>query len=137
MSTLISLVSHENMPNIIAAIALKPDRLAFLVTSAFAETSYPYLCNLLREKLPQLKDNPLTPVISGDECKDCMLRHNCVYSYIFETPPPQQSTVLSKLDNPPRPYVIQPPYDGKTLYRPSEEIRFGLVLIGQRAMDYL
>ena len=54
MSTLISLVSHENMPNIIAAIALKPDRLAFLVTSAFSETSYPYLCNLLRKKLPKL-----------------------------------------------------------------------------------
>ena len=54
MSTLISLVGHENMPNIIAAIALKPDRLAFLVTEAFAETSYPHLCNLLRKKLPKL-----------------------------------------------------------------------------------
>jgi hypothetical protein len=66
-----------------------------------------------------------------------MLRHNCVYSYIFETPPPPQSTVLSKLDNPPRPYVIQPPSDGKTDYQPGEELSFGLVLIGHRAMDYL
>jgi len=56
MSTLISLVSHENMPNVIAAVALKPDRLAFLVTEAFEETSYPNLCILLRRKLPTLDE---------------------------------------------------------------------------------
>lgn len=56
MSTLISLVSHENMPNVIAAVVLKPDRLGFLVTEAFAKTSYPYLCELLSKKLPNLNE---------------------------------------------------------------------------------
>jgi hypothetical protein len=76
-------------------------------------------------------------VAKEKECKDCMLRHNCVYSYIFETPPPQKSQVLSKVHNPPRPYVIEPPSDGKVDYKSGEKLSFGLVLIGQRAMDYL
>ena len=96
----------------------------------------PYMGNTLRGGFGHVF-RQVACVAKENECKDCMLRHNCVYSYIFETPPPQQSQVPSKVDNPPRPYVIEPPYDGKTLYQPGEEIRFGLVLIGQRAMDYL
>jgi len=96
----------------------------------------PYMGNTLRGGFGHVFRD-VACVAKENECKDCMLRHNCVYSYIFETPQPQNSAVLSKLHNPPRPYVIEPPHDGKTDYQPGEELSFGLVLIGQRAMDYL
>ena len=96
----------------------------------------PYMGNTLRGGFGHVF-RQVVCITKNNECKDCMLRHNCVYSYIFETPRPQNSEVLSKLQDAPRPYVIEPPYNGKTAYQPGEEIRFGLVLIGQRAMDYL
>jgi len=96
----------------------------------------PYMGNTLRGGFGHVF-RQVVCIAKENECSECMLRHNCVYSYIFETPRPQNSEVLSKLQDAPRPYVIEPPYNGKTDYQPSEELRFGLVLIGQRAMDYL
>jgi len=69
-------------------------------------------------------------------CDDCLLRHRCVYSYVFETPPPEGSGKMSKYERAPHPFVIEPPPDGRDLYRPGEGFSFGLVLIG-RANDYL
>ena len=96
----------------------------------------PYMGNTLRGGFGHVFKQVVC-IAKENECQDCMLRYNCVYSYIFETPRPQNSPVLSKLQDAPRPYVIEPPHDGKTDYQPGEELRFGLVLIGQRAMDYL
>ncbi len=72
----------------------------------------------------------------GKECDDCLLRHRCVYSYVFETPPPATTERMTKYRRAPHPFVIEPPLDTKTRFAPGEAIDFGLVLIG-RADDYL
>jgi len=75
-------------------------------------------------------------VVDHRECNRCILRHNCSYSYIFETPLPKDTEVLSKIADVPRPFVIEPPFSEKTDYESGEELRFGLVLIG-KAIDFL
>ena len=70
------------------------------------------------------------------DCSDCILKYKCAYSYIFETPLPKDTEVLSKIPNIPRPFVLEPPLGGKTHYRPLDELRFGLVLIG-KAIEFL
>jgi len=75
-------------------------------------------------------------VIRDKECADCLLKGKCVYSYIFETPPPANTAVMRKYEAAPHPFVIEPPFERKRVYRPGEELLFGLVLIG-RAIDYL
>ncbi|NTU41975.1 MAG: CRISPR system precrRNA processing endoribonuclease RAMP protein Cas6 [Nitrospirales bacterium] len=70
------------------------------------------------------------------DCADCILRERCVYSYVFETPPPAGTKMMRKYEAAPHPFVIEPPPERRRGYRPGEEIRFGLVLIG-RAIDYL
>ncbi|MFH1027814.1 MAG: CRISPR system precrRNA processing endoribonuclease RAMP protein Cas6 [Pseudomonadota bacterium] len=72
----------------------------------------------------------------GKECDDCLLRQRCVYSYVFETPPPETTERMTKYRRAPHPFVIKPPLNKKTHYAPGEAIDFGLVLIG-RADDYL
>jgi hypothetical protein len=71
-----------------------------------------------------------------DECKGCLLKSNCPYAYIFETAPPPGAQALRNYENVPRPFVLEPPLENKTVYRPGETLTFGLVLFGQ-AIDYL
>ncbi len=66
----------------------------------------------------------------------CVLPKVCVYTYTFETPPPEGSQILRKYPHAPHPFVIEPPADQRQLFEPGEELYFGLVLIG-RALDYL
>ncbi len=56
-------------------------------------------------------------VIRDKECSDCLLKGKCVYSYIFETPPPADTTVMRKYEAAPRPFVIEPPFERKRVYR--------------------
>ncbi len=69
-------------------------------------------------------------------CSECLLYEKCVYSYIFETPPPKATKIMRKYRAAPHPFVIEPPLENKTKYLPGEELRFGLILVG-RAIDYL
>jgi hypothetical protein len=48
-------------------------------------------------------------VIRDKECSDCLLKGKCVYSYIFETPPPADTAVMRKYEAAPHPFVIEPP----------------------------
>jgi hypothetical protein len=48
-------------------------------------------------------------VIRDKECADCLLKGTCVYSYIFETPPPADTAVMRKYQAAPHPFVIEPP----------------------------
>jgi len=75
-------------------------------------------------------------VLQRAGCEGCPLRHRCVYSYVFETPPPPSSRLMRKYPHAPHPFVIEPPLEGRTEYAPGEPLEFGLVLIG-RAIDYL
>ena len=72
------------------------------------------------------------------ECNECMLQAKCVYSYIFETPLPQNLLEKSKfkIKRPPHPYVFEPPISSQIEYAPGEELIFNLILIG-RGIEYL
>jgi len=72
------------------------------------------------------------------ECNKCLLQEKCVYSYIFETPFPQNLLEKSKfkLKRPPHPYVLEPPITSKIEYNHNDELAFNLILIG-RGIEYL
>jgi hypothetical protein len=70
------------------------------------------------------------------ECRECILKHQCPYAYIFETAPPEGTQALRKYESIPRPFILEPPLETKTQYQPGEHLAFGLVLIG-RAIEYL
>ena len=70
-------------------------------------------------------------------CQDrCQLPATCIYAYVFETPPPPGSHVLTKIPTAPHPFVIEPSLETRRVYEPGEELTFQLVLVG-RAIDYL
>jgi len=69
-------------------------------------------------------------------CDDCLLKQKCVYSYIFETPPPEDSGMMKKYPAAPHPFILLPPLERKRLYKPGETFCFELTLIG-RATEYL
>ncbi len=69
-------------------------------------------------------------------CDSCMLKGKCVYSYVFETPPPSDTSKMRKYPYAPHPFVITPPLEEKRTYRDGEALCFELTLIG-RSIDYL
>jgi CRISPR-associated endoribonuclease Cas6 len=74
--------------------------------------------------------------VKAKDCADCLLKEKCVYSYVFETPPPSDTKIMRKYKAAPHPFVIEPPPEKRRGYKPGDEINFGLILIG-RALDYL
>ncbi len=74
--------------------------------------------------------------LKKNDCADCILKEKCVYSYIFETPPPSDTKIMRKYISAPHPFIIEPPPERKRGYTPKDEITFGITLIG-RAIDYL
>ncbi|MBI5745593.1 MAG: CRISPR system precrRNA processing endoribonuclease RAMP protein Cas6 [Nitrospirae bacterium] len=74
--------------------------------------------------------------IRGKECVECLLKTRCIYSYVFETYPPEDSEILRKYEKAPHPFIIEPPLEEKRFYKPGETISFNLILIG-KAIDYL
>jgi hypothetical protein len=45
-------------------------------------------------------------VVRDTACADCMLYRTCVYPYLFETPPPQDSAKMRRYDSAPHPYAL-------------------------------
>ena len=74
--------------------------------------------------------------LKDKECSDCMLKERCIYSYVFETPPPAGAKVMRKYLSVPHPFVIEPPMERRMGYKPGDELAFGLTLVG-KAIDYL
>jgi len=64
-------------------------------------------------------------------CRDCDHATACVYSYIFNTPPPPGSDRMKKAETAPHPFVIEPPLEEKQFYNPGDRLAFGLLLIGR------
>ncbi|MBM4429600.1 MAG: hypothetical protein FJ026_04525, partial [Chloroflexi bacterium] len=69
-------------------------------------------------------------------CPTCLVKNNCPYAYIFETPLPQDAGVLRSYSEVPHPFVLEPPLDTRSVYQAGETMDFGLVLVG-RAINYL
>lgn len=74
--------------------------------------------------------------IKDKECSDCLLKEKCIYSYVFETPPPSDTKIMRKYKSAPHPFIIEPPLEKRHGYTSETELTFGLILIG-RAIDYL
>ncbi len=74
--------------------------------------------------------------VKNKECPDCLLKEKCIYSYVFETPPPSDTKIMRKYKAAPHPFVIEPPPEKRRGYNPGDEITFGLTLVG-RAIDYI
>jgi CRISPR-associated endoribonuclease Cas6 len=75
-------------------------------------------------------------VCRGKECSDCLLKQQCIYSWVFETPVPDDAKIMRKYPTAPHPFVIDPPGGEQKFYGKDEEFNFGLILIG-KAIDYL
>lgn len=75
-------------------------------------------------------------VTRKDNCLGCLLKGHCIYSYVFETPPPSESRIMRKYEAAPHPFVIEPPIEMITIYEKGMSIKFNLVLIG-KALEYL
>ncbi|NWF53680.1 MAG: CRISPR system precrRNA processing endoribonuclease RAMP protein Cas6 [Syntrophaceae bacterium] len=74
--------------------------------------------------------------LKNKECRDCLLKEKCIYSYVFETPPPSDTRIMRKYPAAPHPFVLCPPLEDDRIYEPGEFFRFHLTLIG-KAIDYL
>lgn len=72
-----------------------------------------------------------------DPCRmRCQSPESCPYGVVFETSPPPGALRLRLNQDVPRPFVIKPPLELKTEYRPADRLVFEIVLIG-RSVDYL
>jgi CRISPR-associated endoribonuclease Cas6 len=69
-------------------------------------------------------------------CGSCLLRGKCVYSYVFETPSPSDTSKMRKYPFAPHPFVVTPPLEEKRTYRQNEALCFELTLIG-KSIDFL
>ena len=75
-------------------------------------------------------------VVDHRDCDRCILKLKCAYPYIFDTPIPESSTRMRKYERAPHPFVIEPPLETRTFYKPGQPLSFGLTLVG-KAIDYL
>lgn len=63
------------------------------------------------------------------DCKSCPLYRSCVYTNLFETPPPQEHS-LQKFSQIPNPFVIEAPIGHERFYQVGDCLSFNIVLIG-------
>lgn len=70
------------------------------------------------------------------DCGSCLLKERCVYSYVFETPPPSDTAKMRKYPYAPHPFVLTPPLEDRTEYEKGESLSFDVTLIG-KAIDFL
>jgi hypothetical protein len=75
-------------------------------------------------------------VVEHRDCDRCILKLKCAYPYIFDTPIPEGSARMRKYEHAPHPFIIDPPLESRTFYKPGDTLSFGLTLIG-KAVDYL
>ncbi len=73
--------------------------------------------------------------LKRQDCQKCLLGSRCIYAFFFEK---KNSVPLhgKKVAAIPHPFVIEPPLNSKTHFRPGEGFDFNLLLFG-RATTYL
>jgi len=71
-------------------------------------------------------------------CPECLLYRGCVYPYIFETPPPLNSTKMRRYTAAPHPFVIETPLPAvKTDEQRVDELGVCLVGHANRYLPYI
>lgn len=63
------------------------------------------------------------------QCEPCLLYQTCVYTYLFETPPPSDSKMMRLYKTIPHPFVIRPGQGGTFLKNAAINVEF--ILFGQ------
>jgi CRISPR-associated endoribonuclease Cas6 len=71
-----------------------------------------------------------------DECSQCILHQNCIYTYIFETKQPGGSKSHNNFADIPHPFILIPPHTSKEFFNSGDTFSFELTLFGN-AIDYL
>jgi len=64
-------------------------------------------------------------------CEGCLLYRNCVYSYVFETPPPADAQMMRKYPSVPHPFVLTPAQGQATELTKGDALSVELMLVGQ------
>ena len=62
------------------------------------------------------------------DCHRCSLLFKCPYGYLFRTT--TKGIVLRKIEHYTKPYVVKPPLESRTIYKPGDVVKFSLVLFG-------
>lgn len=70
------------------------------------------------------------------DCSQCLLYRNCVYPYIFETPPPPDTERMRRYTAAPHPFVIYPLKSDRRTLPAKDMIGLELTLFG-RSLDHL
>lgn len=70
-------------------------------------------------------------VTRAPSCEPCLLYRNCVYSYVFETPPPVDTEVMRKYPSVPHPYILMPEPDQSTRIKAGDELSVYLTLVAK------
>ena len=74
--------------------------------------------------------------LKRQECSECLLKHKCIYSQVFETPSSDEDSKDARIAAPPHPFVIEPPLTTETHFQNGDPFDFQLLLFGQ-TNDYL
>jgi hypothetical protein len=79
----------------------------------------------------------LTCASGLDDCKECIVSSNCIYSRIFESFNfASKQSILGKVEKAPHPFIIHVSENNQLEYSKNRDIRFRLTLIGE-AMKYI
>ncbi len=104
---------------------------------------YQFFCRLTDEAiLPQYKGSTFRGVFGRalknvvcalkiQECGQCLLQQRCVYALVFETLMSADTSKVSRISNPPHPFVIEPPLDIETHFPKGTSFDFHLLLFGE------
>lgn len=68
--------------------------------------------------------------LKKQECDECVLKHRCLYTRVFETPLALETPEGLRGNAPPHPFVLQPPETGKQAFSAGEQLDCNLVLLG-------
>ena len=69
-------------------------------------------------------------------CQGCLLSQQCVYSYVFETPPPENTDIMRNYPSAPHPFIIRPDPNQAQWVKKGDRLFIDMVLIG-RANQHL
>lgn len=90
----------------------------------------PYKGNVFRSRFGYILRD-ITCVGGEQQCKKrCAFPDKCVYSKCFETPVPEDSTILRGQPFAPHPFILEPPRTEKLDYTPGDTLTCTLTLIG-------
>lgn len=80
----------------------------------------------------------LVCALKREDCKNCILKQSCIYSYIFETSPAegQELSKIKKYQSIPRPFIIEPPLNNGKIYKNGSQLDFSVIVIG-KAIQYV